>query len=152
MTNDENQCRMNDECRSSNDQQPSSFVICFSTFFLAFEIRHSAKFDLWLNAPALGWPAAVVRNGGDVLDCLDDHAGGLQSGNCAFAAGARTAHADFQLFDAILGRLLRRLLSSHLAGEGRALAAAFEAAGAGAGPAEGVALGVCDSHNRVIER
>src|SRR5262249_5824125 len=42
---------------------------------------------LGLHAAFLGRAAAVVRQRGDVFDCLDVQAGGLQGGDGGFAAG-----------------------------------------------------------------
>src|SRR5437870_4136841 len=59
-----------------------------------------------LDSAFLGRPAAVVRQGGDVLDGLDVQAGRLQGGDGGFASRAGPLDADLDLLEAELGGLL----------------------------------------------
>src|SRR5262249_55007407 len=54
--------------------------------------------------------------------------------------------------DAVLHRLLRRVLGGELRGKRRRLARALEPARAGARPRDDVSADVCDRHDRVVER
>ncbi len=58
-----------------------------------------------LDAPALGRPAAVVRNGRYVADGGDGHAGRLQRAQRRLAARAGAGDVDLQGLHAVLGRL-----------------------------------------------
>lgn len=93
--------------------------------------------------PSLLWrTAAVMRKRRDILDALDVHARGLQRGDRALTAAARTLDANLEFLDAKLGGLFGGLLGSTLAGEGRALAAPLETAGSTTRPAERIAPSV----------
>src|SRR5262245_25774326 len=105
-----------------------------------------------LDAALLAGTTAVVRKRRDVFDGLHFEAGGFERGDRAFAATAGALHFDFNFLDAELLGFVGGLLSGHLPGKRRALAAALETSGAGAGPAERITLGVGDGHGRVVER
>src|SRR5262249_32496735 len=104
------------------------------------------------DPPLLGGPAAVVGQGGDVLDGLDGQARGLQRGDGALAAAAGALDLDLDLLDAVLGGGGGGGLGPPLGGEGGTLARPLEADGPARGPAERVAVGVGDRHRRVVER
>src|SRR5262245_11522343 len=109
--------------------------------------------DNWrLDASLLWRTAAVVRQGGDVLDGLDVQTGLLQSGDRGFAAGTGTLDADLDLLEAELAGPLRRGLGGTLGGERRALAAALEAHRPCRRETQRVAVGVGDRHDGIVER
>src|SRR5918992_2408406 len=54
------------------------------------------------DAAPLGGAAAVVGDGGHVMDALDLQAGGLQGADCRLTAGARALDVDVDLADAVL--------------------------------------------------
>src|ERR671920_1729433 len=101
---------------------------------------------------ALLGAAAVVRLRRHVLDLPDLEARGLQGADGRLATGARALHEDVDLAHAVLLRLARRVLGSHLRRERRGLARALEADVAGGGPADDVPGRVGDRHDRVVER
>jgi len=105
-----------------------------------------------LNASLLAWPAAVMRDRGAILDCLDIQAGGLQRGNRTLATAPRAFHANIDFLHPGLNRFFGDLLGSTLPGKRSALAAAFEAASSCARPANRVALGIGNRHRRIVER
>src|SRR3954462_10869258 len=100
----------------------------------------------------LGRAAAVVRNGGHVLDLTDLEAGRLQAADGGLAAGAGTLHEDVDLAHPVLHRLAGGVLGRHLRREGRGLAGALEPDVAGAGPRDHGPVGVADRHDGVVER
>src|SRR3954451_23305979 len=100
----------------------------------------------------LGRAAAVVRNGGHVLDLTDLEAGRLQAADGGLAAGAGTLHEDVDLAHPVLHRLAGGVLGRHLRREGRGLAGALEPDVPGAGPRDHGPVGVADRHDRVVER
>jgi len=93
-----------------------------------------------------------MRQRGDVFDGLNFEAGRLERGDRAFATTTWAFYFDFDFLDAVLLRLIGRLLRGHLASERRALAAPFEATRASAGPAKRVALGIGDRNRCVVKR
>src|SRR3712207_5138028 len=104
------------------------------------------------DATALGRAAAVVGNGGDVLDLTDLEAGRLQAPDGGLAAGAGTLHEHVDLAHAVFHRLAGGVLRRHLGREGRGLAGALEPDVPGAGPRDHGPVGVADRHDRVVER
>src|SRR4051812_17428379 len=84
----------------------------------------------------LGRAAAVVRNGGHVLDLTDLEAGRLQAADGGLAAGAGTLHEHVDLAHAVLHRLAGGVLGSHLGGERGGLAGSLEPDVPGAGPGD----------------
>ena len=102
-------------------------------------------------AAALGRAAAIVRDRRHVADGGDDQAHGLQRAQRGFAArtGARDFH--FQGAHAVFDRLLGGVFGGHLRRIGRGFARTLEAHHAGRGPADGVALGVGDGDDGVVE-
>src|SRR5712691_2741358 len=104
------------------------------------------------NAPALAWPAAVVRDRRHVADRRDGEARGLQRAQGRLAARARPRHLDLEGAHAMLHRLLRGVLGGDLGGERRRLARALEALGPGRRPGNGVALRVGYGDHGVVER
>src|SRR5215217_5927670 len=112
----------------------------------------SRQFLLALSdAAPLGRAAAIVGDGGDVLDALDLQAGGLQGadGRLPARAGALDEHVD--LADAVLLGPAGGLLGRQLGRERGRLARALEADIARRRPRDRVALGVGDGHERVVE-
>src|SRR6185369_7604346 len=104
------------------------------------------------DAPALGRPAAVVRNGRHVADGGDRHADRLQRAKRRLAARAGARNVHFQGLHAVLGRLAAGVLGRHLGGIGGRLPRTLEAHRAGAGPGDGVPLSVGDGDHGVVER
>src|SRR3954454_6893772 len=100
----------------------------------------------------LGRAAAVVGDGGDVLDGPDLEAGRLPRPDRGLAARARALHEHVDLAHAVLLGAAGGVLRSHLRGERRGLARALEADMAGRGPRDHVAHGVGDRDDRVVER
>src|SRR5262249_47331504 len=100
----------------------------------------------------LGLAAAVVGDGGDVLDAGDLDAGALERPDGGLAAGAGALDLDVDLADAVLHRAPGSLLGGHLGREGGGLPRALEADVAGRGPREDVPLEVGDRDDRVVER
>src|SRR6516225_2666151 len=117
---------------------------------LQFIIHHS-EFLIRLHAAFLRWPAAIVRQRGNIFDGLDVQAGGLQSSDGGLAAGAWAFHADLDFLESELGSAFGGYFSGALGGKGRALAAAFEADRAGRSVTQRVAIGVGDGDNRVVK-
>src|SRR5215217_815354 len=101
---------------------------------------------------ALLGAAAVVRLRRHVLDLPDLEARGLQGTDGGLATGTRALDEDVDLAHAVLLRLARGVLGSHLRRERRGLAGALEADVAGGGPADDVPVRVGDRHDRVVER
>src|SRR6266545_4697957 len=104
------------------------------------------------HAPALGRPAAVVWDRGDVADDADLEPGRLERAQRRLAARARPLHVDLHVAHPVLLRLARRLLGRELRGERRRLARALEAARPRRGPGHDVPGHVGDRHDRVVER
>src|SRR5690349_15653415 len=100
----------------------------------------------------LGRAAAVVGDGGDVLDGPDLEAGRLQRPDRGLAARTRALHEHVDLAHAVLLRTTGGVLGSHLRGERRRLARALEAHVAGGRPRDDVPGGVGDRDDRVVER
>src|SRR5215469_6050695 len=82
--------------------------------------------------------AAVVGNGGDVLDAGYFDAGGGQRADGRLPARAGSAHEDVDLAHAVLHGPARRLLGRHLCSEWRGLARPLEADVAGRRPRQHV--------------
>src|SRR5690606_17376379 len=100
----------------------------------------------------LGGAAAVVGDGGDVLDAGDLDAGVLQRTDGRLATGAGALHLDVDLAHPVLHRAPGRALGGHLGGVGGGLAGALEADVAGRRPRQHVPLEVRDRDDRVVER
>src|SRR5215203_1930481 len=103
------------------------------------------------DAAPLGGAAAVVGDGGDVLDALDLQAGGLEGADGRLPAGARALDEDVDLADAVLLGPAGGLLGRQLGRERGRLARALEPDVARRRPRDRVALGVGDGHDRVVE-
>src|SRR6516162_9780669 len=103
-----------------------------------------------LDSPLLLRAASVVRQRRHVLDRLDLEARRLEGADSTLASRAGALHADLDLADAVLLRLVRDFLGGALRGEGRRLAAALVADRAGGGPADGGAGLVGDADERVV--
>src|SRR5215208_2011451 len=112
--------------------------------------RHVAALALSDAAP-LGGAAAVVGDGGDVLDALDFQAGGLQGPDGRLPAGAGALDEHVDLADAVLLGPAGGLLGRELGPERGRLARALEPDVARRRPRDRVALGVGDGHDRVVE-
>src|SRR5260221_2250282 len=104
-----------------------------------------------LDPAPLRRAAAVVRNGGDVLDGGDLETGDLQRTDCGLAAAAGALHPRRDALQTHLGRVACARLRGHLRRERGALAGALEAGLARAAPADHVAVGVRDRDDRVVE-
>src|SRR5689334_6601122 len=104
------------------------------------------------DATALGRPATVVGDRGDVADDADLEAGRLQRAQRRLATRPGTVDVDLHVAHPVLLRLSRRLLRRQLRGERRRLARALEPARAGARPGDDVPGHVRDRHDRVVER
>src|SRR5215208_6817951 len=112
----------------------------------------SRQFLLALSdAAPLGRAAAIVGDGGDVLDALDLQAGGLEGADGRLPAGAGTLDEHVDLADAVLLGPTSGLLGRQLGRERGGLARALEADVARRRPRDRVALGVGDGHDRVVE-
>src|SRR5215207_1590689 len=103
------------------------------------------------DAAPLGGAAAVVGDGGDVLDALDLQAGGLEGADGRLPAGAGALDVHVDLADAVLLGPAGGLLGRELGRERGRLARALEADIARRRPRDRVALGVGDGHDRVVE-
>src|ERR1700734_3732017 len=104
-----------------------------------------------LDAAALWWAAAVVRDRCYVLDRVDVQAGGRQRADSGFATCARALHAYLNRFHAVLiardsGSRHRRLLR----GIRSALARALETRRTGRGPADHAAFGIGKRDDRIV--
>src|SRR4051812_18966664 len=108
--------------------------------------RHASS-----DAAALARAAAVVRDGRHVADGGDVEADRLQRTQRRFTARTRAAHHDFQRLHAVLAGLLAGILGGDLGGVGGRLAAPLEALAAGGRPGDGVALGVGDGDDGIVE-
>src|SRR4029450_3495921 len=107
---------------------------------------------LYLSDPApLGRAAAVVGDGGDVLDAGDLDAGVLDRADGGLAARPRALDLDVDLADAVLHGPAGRGLRGHLRRERRRLAGPLEAHVAGRGPRQDVAVLVGEADDRVVE-
>src|SRR5258707_2400696 len=104
------------------------------------------------DAAALGWTAAVVRHRRNVADAADLDAGGGESADRGFAAGAGTGDAHIDGTDAVVAGCVGCTDGGLLRGERSALAGAAEAERAGRFPAERVAHLVGDGDDGVVER
>src|SRR5512133_789430 len=112
----------------------------------------SRQFLLALSdAAPLGRAAAVVGDGGDVLDALDLQAGGLQGADGRLPARPRALDEHVDLADAVLLGPAGGLLGRQLGRERGRLARALEPDVARRRPRDRVALGVGDGHDRVVE-
>ena len=103
------------------------------------------------DAPALGGPGAVVRDGRDVLDERDLEARRGDGPERRLAARARALDHDHHRLEAVLHGLGGGVARRHLGGERRGLARALEAARAGRRPGQDVPGRVGDGDHRVVE-
>ncbi len=104
-----------------------------------------------LDASFFAGPATVVWDRRAVFDRFDIEAGGLESGDGAFATTSGSFNADVDIFHAELDGFFGRLLGGHLAGKRSTFAASLESTGSGACPAECFTFGVSDGHGGVIK-
>src|SRR5690349_14382624 len=104
-----------------------------------------------LDAAALARPAAVVRDGGHVLDGLDLDARGLERADRRLAAGAGPLDHHVHGTDSCVLGAVAGVLRRHLGREGRALPRALETDPPGRRPGEDVALRIGDRDDRVVE-
>src|SRR6478752_1273718 len=105
-----------------------------------------------LDAAALRWAAAIVRDRGHIGDRDDLQAHSRERADRRLAARPWPSHVDLDLPDTMLHRLARGVLPRDLRGVGRALARAFEVRRARAAPRDDIAVRIGDGHERVIER
>src|SRR6188474_3553935 len=99
-------------------------------------------------ATTLGLAAAVVGNGGDVLDRGDLDAGVLDGADGGVAARARALHLHLGAAQAVLLGSLAGALGRELSGERRRLARALVANRTRRRPGDDVAGGVGDRDDR----
>src|SRR5260221_905801 len=92
-----------------------------------------------------------MRDRRHILDRGDGEAGGLQRPERRFAARSRPLDLDLEHLHAMLHRLAGGAVGGDLGGIGRRLPRALEALAAGRGPGHGVALGVGDGDDRIVE-
>lgn len=95
--------------------------------------------------------ATVVRHLGDVSQRPHFQSGCVEGANRGLATASWAAHEDVYGLHAVGLGPFGRLLGAQLGREGSALARALEAYVAAARPAKGVALGVGDVDDRVVE-
>ncbi len=93
-----------------------------------------------------------MRNRRHVFNQLDIESSGLQRSDRAFATRTWALDPHFYIAHPKLSRLLGCLLSSALASERSAFAAALETRGSSSRPAKRIALGVGDRDGRIVER
>src|ERR1700730_18009173 len=104
------------------------------------------------DAAALGRTAAVVRHRRNVADAANLDAGGGESADRGFAAGAGTGDAHIDRADAVVAGCVGGTDGGLLCCERSALAGAAEAERAGRFPAKRVAHLVGDGDDGVVER
>src|SRR6185437_15927863 len=97
-------------------------------------------------------PAAIVRDGGHVLDRTDLQAGRLQRPDGGLPARARTLDEDVDLAHAVLHGAARRGFRRHLRGVRRGFARSLEPDLTRGRPRDDVAGRVGDRDDRVVER
>src|SRR5262249_41847275 len=97
-------------------------------------------------------PAAIVRDGGHVLDRAGRQPGRLQRPDGGLPARARTLDEDVDLAHAVFHRAARRGLGRHLRGVRRGLARSLEPDLTRGRPRDDVARRVGNRDDRVVER
>src|SRR5947209_115305 len=108
--------------------------------------------DETLDAPALAWPTAIVRDRRHVADRGDGEARRLQRAQRRLASRARPRDLDLERTHAVLHRLLGGVFGRDLGGKRGRLARALEPVAARRRPGDRVALRVGDRDHRIIER
>jgi len=104
-----------------------------------------------LHATTLGRSTAIVRDGGDILNERDVEPGGLKGAQSSLSARSGAFHIDLNVLHAMFHGLLAGDLSSDLSGKRGALARALEPLAAGAGPGYGVAAGIRNGDDSIVE-
>src|SRR3984957_12391243 len=124
-----------------------------------FSRRHSLQsgpvyraISLSSHPPTLGRAAAIVRNGGDVLNGTDLEAGRLQRPDGGFPAGARSLDENVDLAHSVLHGTARRGLRGLLGCVRGRLARALEPDLTGGRPRDHVPDWVGDRDDGVVER
>ena len=92
-----------------------------------------------------------MRNRGDVLNAADFNACCLQCTDCGFTACTRSFDEYVSGTHALVNSHFSSLFSCHLCCEWCALTGAFESESTGRCPGNGVAVGVSNRYNRVVE-
>src|SRR5215472_11984366 len=124
-----------------------------------FSRRHSLQsapvyraISLSSDPAPLGRTAAIVRNGGDILDGSDLKTGRLQRPDRGLPAGARPLDEDVDLAHPVLHGAARRGLRGLLGGVRGGLTRALEPDLSRRRPRDHVAHGVRDRDDGVVER
>src|SRR5689334_18730308 len=103
-----------------------------------------------LDAPALGWAAAVVRDRRHIGDRDHLQPVRLERPDGGLTTCARPLDEHFDRAHTILQRLARRRFGRHLRGVWCALARSLEAVLTGARPADYIARWVGDCYDRIV--
>lgn len=93
-----------------------------------------------------------MRNGRTIFNGLDRQSCRLKCRDGAFSARPRSLNPDFHFLNPEFRGLFRCLLSSTLAGEGGAFAAALKTTRPSTRPTQGISLDVRNRYGRVVER
>src|SRR5699024_9469530 len=109
-------------------------------------------FSFRSNAATLGGAAAVVGNRGDIADHGDLQAGSLQGTDRALTSGTGALDIALNGLHAMLHRGLGSNFGSALRGRRSALTRAAEVQRTSACPGNGVALGIGNGDDGVVER
>jgi hypothetical protein len=107
---------------------------------------------LKLDATALLWAAAVVRDRCHIGNRCDTDAQSTQSANGRLTTWAWTLDLDVQVLDALFLRCTACHFRSNLGCERRRFTRTFEALATGRSPRQSIALAVGDGDDRVVER
>ena len=92
-----------------------------------------------------------MRNWGDVLNAADFDACCLQCTNSSFTACARSFDENVSGTHSLIDCNLSSLFSCHLCCEWCALTRAFESESASGCPSDGIAVGISNRYDRVVE-
>src|SRR5690606_2748393 len=103
------------------------------------------------DAAPLWRTTTVVGNGRHVFDQIDIQSGSLQGATGRLPAGARSLDQPLHRFHPVFHRLFGRRLRSQLGGIGSAFPGTLEAHRTRAGPGDGVAAGIGNGDDGVVE-
>ena len=93
-----------------------------------------------------------MRDGRDVSDHGHKNARALNRPYRGFATRSGSSNEDLDLTKAVIHALAGRVLGGSLSGESGRLSRSLEPDGARAAPSNGIALRVCQSDYRIVER